>query len=56
MAADGSGLTRLTTNGSSDLMPQFRPDGKQLCFLSNRGFFWDLWRLDLAEPTTVEGR
>jgi len=49
MNADGSAKTQLTTNGSTDLMPAFSPDGEYIYFLSNRGFHWDIWRMEIAE-------
>ncbi len=49
MNADGGGKTQLTTNGSTDLMPVFSPDGEHIYFLSNRGFYWDIWRMEIAE-------
>lgn len=51
MNADGSSITQLTTNGSADLAPEFSPDGKHIYFLSNRGFFWDIWRMEIAADT-----
>jgi TolB protein len=49
MNANGSSKTQLTTNGSTDLIPEYSPDGKFIYFLSNRGFFWDIWRMEIVE-------
>jgi Tol biopolymer transport system component len=49
MTADGASNTQLTTNGSTDLMPTYSPDGKYIYFLSNRGFFWDIWRMEIVD-------
>jgi TolB protein len=48
MNVDGSSKTQLTTNGSTDLMPVYSPDGRFIYFLSNRGFFWDIWRMEIV--------
>jgi Tol biopolymer transport system component len=50
MNVDGSGLTQLTTNGSTDFMPRCSPDGGQIYFVSNRGFYWDIWRMEIVQP------
>lgn len=46
--ADGSGLQRLTQNGSDDIKPAWSPseDGV-LYFLSNRGGAYNIWRMKL---------
>ena len=48
MKADGSFKTQLTTNGSTDLYPQISKDSRFIYFLSNRGFNWDIWRMEIA--------
>ncbi len=47
MNRDGTGLTQLTTNGSTDWAPVFGPEGDFVYFLSNRGFNWEIWRMSL---------
>jgi len=48
MDLDGGDLRQLTTNGSTDLYPRFSPDGRTVYFLSNRGFQWNIWRMDVS--------
>jgi Tol biopolymer transport system component len=48
MRNDGGGLTQLTTNGSVDSAPVFGPDGKTVFFGSNRGFRWEIWRMEIS--------
>lgn len=48
MNADGTQPIQLTTNGSADLRPAFSPTGDAVYFLSNRGFRWDLWRMQVS--------
>ena len=36
MAADGTGVTRLTSGYDDDWEPGWSPDGKSICFVSNR--------------------
>jgi Tol biopolymer transport system component len=53
--ADGSGLTRLTDNPSSDTSPTWAPDGSQLAFVSDRAAepdLYDLYVMD-ADGTNV---
>ena len=47
--SDGTGVQRLTQNGSDDIMPQWSPseDGV-VYFLSNRGGTYNIWRLKLS--------
>lgn len=47
MGANGAGKTQLSTNGSTDVMPEFGPEGENIYFLSNRGFNWDIWRMKI---------
>jgi hypothetical protein len=60
MNADGTGLERLTQNGSDDIAPAWSPseDGV-LYFLSNRGGAYNIWRMKLrggANPTAGRRR
>jgi Tol biopolymer transport system component len=54
MRNDGGGLTQLTTNGSTDMWPVFGANGKTVFFNSNRGFRWELWRMEIAASLPVE--
>ncbi|MDY0061360.1 MAG: S9 family peptidase [Myxococcota bacterium] len=47
MAADGSGLRRLTADPAADTSPRWAPDGQSLFFLSSRGGSSQVWQLDL---------
>jgi Tol biopolymer transport system component len=55
MAADGSNKIQLTTNGSFDGRPVFGPDGQSVYFLSNRGFNWEVWKMDIGSVVNEEG-
>lgn len=48
MQADGSNKIQLTTNGSFDTWPVFGPDGESVYFLSNRGFNWEVWKMNIG--------
>jgi WD40 repeat protein len=59
VAADGTGLRRLTDDGASDVLPRWSPDGTRLAFASDRGVSLrmpvaelELWILDLASGRT----
>lgn len=45
---DGAGLTRVTADGSIDLLPRFSPDGKELAYTTYKDGNPDLFLLDLA--------
>jgi hypothetical protein len=48
---DGSGLKRLTQNGSDDIMPAWSPSEEGVVyFLSNRGGAYNIWRMKIATP------
>lgn len=49
IAADGTGLRQLTTNGSEDDYPLASPDGKYVYFVSNRGFKEGIWRIPFPQ-------
>jgi len=42
---DGSGLKQLTSNGASDGLPVWSPDGKTLAFVSDQGGTWAVWAM-----------
>lgn len=47
--SDGTGLQRLTQNGSDDLMPAWSPSEENVIFfLSNRGGAYNVWRFKLV--------
>jgi Tol biopolymer transport system component len=56
MNADGTGLQRLTQNGSDDVMPAWSPseDGV-IFFLSNRGGAYNIWRMKLSSGLKQAG-
>ena len=45
---------RLTAGDWQDLAPALSPDGKMLAFASNRGGYWDLYALSLADGQTLQ--
>lgn len=57
MNADGTGLERLTQNGSDDIRPAWSPseDGV-LFFLSNRGGAYNIWRMKLRTGSAPSGQ
>ncbi len=50
MKPDTTRMTQLTTNGSTDLRPLFSHDNRLVYFLSNRGFDWEIWRMEVISP------
>jgi dipeptidyl aminopeptidase/acylaminoacyl peptidase len=46
MAADGSGLRRLTEDVAKDRNPLWSPDGQQVTFYSNRSGRYEVWTVD----------
>jgi len=43
MNADGTGKTRLTSNGDHKYVPEWSPDGQKIAFNSNAGGIWGIW-------------
>lgn len=43
---DGTGLQRLTNNGTNDGLPTWSPDGRSIAFVSDRGGAWAIWVMD----------
>jgi len=43
--ADGSGLTRLTSNEANDGLPTWSPDGSVIAFASDRDGQWAIWAM-----------
>ncbi len=43
VTSDGKDLRQFTTNNSSSFHPRWSPDGKKLCFLSNRSDAVQIW-------------
>lgn len=49
---DGTGLHRITQNGSDDIMPAWSPSEEGVVyFLSNRGGAYNIWRVKLSAGT-----
>jgi hypothetical protein len=50
--ADGTGLHRVTQNGSDDILPAWSPSEEGVVyFLSNRGGAYNIWRVKLSAGT-----
>ena len=49
VAADGTGLRRMTTDPADDLDPAWSPDGTRLAFASRRDGYWNLYVLSLTD-------
>jgi Tol biopolymer transport system component len=54
MSADGQHVIRLTRNESYDSNPVFDRNGRTIYFRSNRGGYWNIWKLDLTDQTFKE--
>lgn len=52
--ADGTGLTRLTSDPAPDGNPRWAPDGQSLYFLSSRSGSNQVWRLPMGSGTAGE--
>jgi len=44
---DGTGLTRLTTDGKFNTEPRFSPDGRRIAYISARSGNRDIWVMDV---------
>ena len=49
MKADGSGVTRLTTDQARDTSPSWSPDGKQIAFVSDREQNFEVYVMDAPQ-------
>ena len=47
-------ITRLTSGDWDDISPAASPDGKSIAFASNRGGFWDLYRMDMPTGAVTQ--
>ena len=54
IGVDGTNPTRLTSGISNDIHPSWSPDGKLLvyCSFGQRSHQWELWTVDVGNPTT----
>ncbi len=54
-SVDGTAVTQLTADPSSDVQPVFSPDGKSVAFASDRAGNWDIWiiNIDGTQPVQV---
>ncbi|UCG15597.1 MAG: PD40 domain-containing protein [Phycisphaerales bacterium] len=52
---DGTAVTQLTADPSSDVQPAFSPDGRRVAFASDRAGNWDIWvvGVDGTQPTQI---
>jgi len=52
---DGTAVTQLTSDPSSDVQPTFSPNGKWVAFASDRTGNWDIWviRVDGTQPVQI---
>jgi TolB protein len=53
-SVSGKTQTQITTDPADDVMPVFGPDGKTLCFASNRAGNWDIYTTSIDGGTTVQ--
>lgn len=54
-SVDGTAVTQLTSDPSSDVQPAFSPNGQWVAFASDRAGNWDIWviRVDGTQPVQV---
>lgn len=48
------GLTRLTNGNHEDIHPSLSPDGTKIAYVSNMGYGWDIYILDLTNGETQQ--
>ena len=53
-SVSGKTTTQLTSDPADDVMPVFSPDGKTICFASNRSGNWDIYTTTTDGGTTVQ--
>lgn len=53
-SVSGKTTTQITSDPADDVMPVFSPDGKTICFASNRAGNWDIYSTSIEGGTTVQ--
>ena len=53
-STNGRTPTQLTSDPADDLMPAISPDGRHVCFASNRSGNWDIWMTSVDGSPAVQ--